>query len=364
MARFSRLDKWVALFSGLSLAAVAALIYWDNAQRPPAQIAYLYPALAPTQDIWLAPFDNPSAARRLTQSARGIYDFDVHPDGQSIVYAERNNATTTDLKRVHIATGATQTLLDCAAQAADCKNPAIHPQGRLLAYERSEQGANNRYGAVRIWLLDLDNLATHPLFADSQIIGHSPVWSADGRKIAFLTTDALRPGIIIYDLNPPQSAPAMKLVSTQYNTMGALSPRGDKLAYFDIANGAPQIFIVDLQTNQVAPIAQTALQDTALSWHPQTDQLAIARQVSAETGHRLYRLDVLSGALTPLFLDDGYTILEIAWDTHGEHLIVGGYPSGEGRFRPQIWVWSATTNELALIADEAFLAKWVVAKSD
>lgn len=360
MVRLSRLDRWVITVISFLLLAVAVIAHRGQSPQSVYHIAYLYPALGDKQNIWLVPWDNRTAARPITQSSRGVYDFDVHPDGRSLIFAERNEATTTDLKRVTIANGSVQTLLDCAAQKADCKNPTIHPDGRLLAYERSEQNLANRYGAVRIWLLDLDTLATQPLFSDSQIIGHSPVWSADGRKIAFLTTDLLRQGVMVYDLAAADGAPSMKLIPTQHNSMGALSPGGDKIAYFDIAEGQPHIFIADLQTNRIIPISAASKEaDSAFSWHPHQDQLAIVRGRSGKRGGQIDLLDVMSQTTMPLLIDEDYTASEIRWDADGQRLLIERYLHGQG-FRPQIWVWDMASKRLSLAADEAFLGQWVI----
>ena len=37
---------------------------------------------------------------------------------------------------------------------------------------------------------------------DKQVVGHSPIWSADSNTVAFYSADVTQPGILIYDFIP------------------------------------------------------------------------------------------------------------------------------------------------------------------
>jgi hypothetical protein len=91
---------------------------------------------------------------QLTHEPTGIWDFAVAPDGNRIVYSMVEEDGTGGLWAVTPGVTTPQPLLDCPDGV--CKGSAWSPDGRLLAYSRSNATAFSS-GVVtppRIWLLN------------------------------------------------------------------------------------------------------------------------------------------------------------------------------------------------------------------
>ena len=136
--KLDKLDFAVLLIVAICLGGLAVAAYLGDPARQPARVAYLYPALAAQQDVWIAPVDDPSAQQQATFSEYGVYDFDFSPDGRWLAYAERSGTGTVTLRLRDLSTGGLRDLVDCVALAAYCSSPVFSPDGKMLAYQRAE----------------------------------------------------------------------------------------------------------------------------------------------------------------------------------------------------------------------------------
>lgn len=386
--RFSRLDLIVGLVSVTLIALVAVLAYLGSPERRGPAIAYLAPAYGGIQNVWLTPLNEPETAIQLTDVQRGIYNFGVSPDGRFIAYAEADLETgLNELKLLNLETRQVIQLTNCVAEDADCRTPVFSPDGTLLAYERmtiNRSVDNLGPGALRIWLLDLRTqpYITRALADDSQIIGHSPQWSLDGRSIAFYSAELSNPGILVYNFAPEAGDKALKFVPSGQGTLGSLAPNGQTLVYPDIVSrpiqsgelSFEQIFtylkIADLQAlefrNLTDPNGPT--DDPSAAWNPDGKRLAIARRYTDERytrGYQIYLYDVTADTWEPLVVDPRYSHGFFEWDRAGEEILFQRFEliteTGESApdARPEVWMKDLTTGELRRIAGDAFHPRWV-----
>lgn len=336
------------------------------------RVAYLAPADGVPQNIWLADPLDPDSTEQVTFSQSGIYDFGVSPDGTHIAFAERNTSTgTSDIKLINLETGALQQLTNCVD--ADCTSPVWRPDGTQIAYQRVE--LNSDLGAVgasptRVWLIDLTSnpATTRPLFSDLQILGYNPQWSADGGRIAIFNRDQ---GILVFDFLDNSLA----VVPNRTGSLGTLSPDGTRLVFPDlvITQGEPvrsYLQMADIDGQEIIPLGDPSapLQDERVQWHPDGDQLAIARRYHDDRytrGYQVYLLNVDDLSAEPLTQDERYANGFFFFDPTGDQLVIqrfpelnaDGQPNTEGR--PEIWTYSLTADELTQVAVNAFHPRWV-----
>jgi Tol biopolymer transport system component len=104
------------------------------------------------------------------------------PDGTALVFASVNptdNGVQFRLRRVELSSGATSDLTDGMLAAG---TPAVSPDGNTIALAlRAPDGPGSS-----LWLMGADGSNLRPLTQPGEYQDTLPVWSADGRRLAFI----------------------------------------------------------------------------------------------------------------------------------------------------------------------------------
>ncbi|MCU0477093.1 MAG: hypothetical protein MUC99_13515 [Anaerolineae bacterium] len=375
MTRFSRLDLAVMGVGGLVVVLIIAAVLLVQPPTAPLRIAYLAPALGSPQNIWVAEAADPTTARQVTFSSFGVFDFAPSPDGRYIAYAERLGADVqyrVDLMLLDLFDGGTQRLTTCALEDANCNTPTWRADGRQIAYMRSNASpsGDGSIAPSKVWLIDdplSANRQTYPLFNDNQTTGSSPVFSADGRRLAFY--ENVGGGVIVFDFNPPTESDRLKFIPADNGATGALSPDGERLVTSVLVMGGDVVRSGLMMADLVAGTTRSLLPDGESSdgigaaWHPDGRRLAITRQYQDTTrytnGHQVYEVDTQTDTLTPLLVDEAYTHGSLAYSPDGGLLVVQRYRLGGAS--PSIWVLDIASGQAREIAQDAYLPAWVPA---
>ncbi len=373
-----KLDFAVFLIVTLCLLGVAAGAFLGDPARQPRRVGYLYPASGALQNVWQADIHNPGAQEQLTFSDYGVYDFDFSHDGRWLAFADRSASGSVTLRLLELPTRQLRDLLDCVAADAYCTTPVFSPDGKWLAYQRSEASGVS-YGIARIWLIDMSSIGyeTQPLIADSQVVGHSPVWSGDSQTVAFYSGDRLQPGILVYDLFPrEEDAAQLRFIPTSHGTMGTLSPDGRRLIFPEVARRGEQFFthlqLADLANKEFAAYTdpQGPTDDGGAQWSPDGALVAFSRRYLDERwtpGSQLYLRPLGGGEqdLTPVAYDPRYNSSYARWNAASDMLVMQRFPlldeSGVSnpRAAPEVWAHDLATGASWRISQDAYLPQWV-----
>lgn len=375
--KLDKLDIAVFILVALCLAGVAIAAYLSDPARQPIQVAYLYPALGSPQNVWLSDIDKPGHQQQLTFSERGVSDFDISPDGRWLVYAEHSEGRGVTLRLLDIPSGQSRDLVDCAAIRALCAAPVFSPSGDLLAYQRSDS-LGTSFGLSRIWLVDMASASydTAPLIGDTQIVGHSAVWSGDSNTVGFYSADSTQPGILLYNLAPPGADDAqLRFIPSSYGVMGTLSPNGQQIIYPDLVFRNGQFYghlqIADLADKEFAAFTDSngPIDDVAAQFSPDGRTVAIARRYTDSRwtqGHQLHVRELAdeSAEWQALAYDPEYNTSYFRWDEGGERLVMQRFPFFADKetgvpARPEVWIHDLATGDSRKIAEDAYLPKWV-----
>ena len=375
--KLDKLDVAVFIIVALCVAGVAIGAYLSDPARQPARVAYLYPALAAQQNVWLSDINRPGHAQQLTFSERGVFDFDISQDGRWLAYADRASGGSVTLRLMNIPSGQVRDLVDCAALNALCTAPVFSPTGDMLAYQRAE-ALGTSFGLSRIWLVDMisADYDTIPLIGDNQVVGHSAIWSADSNTVAFYSADASQPGILLYDLVARgEDEPQLRFIPSSHGAMGTLSPSGRQVIFPDLVFRESQFYshlqIADLAEREFAAFTDSngPIDDVAAQFSPDGRTVAIARRYTDSRwtpGHQVYlrELSAVNEEWRAVAYDPEYNTSYFRWDAAGQRLVMQRFPlrgnaaSGEPA-RPEVWVHDLSSGETIKIVEDAYLPQWV-----
>ncbi len=115
-------------------------------------------------------------------------------------------------------------------------NPRISPDGGLVAYERVTGDIMTDRFRRSIWLVDSNGNA-HRAMAQGSGDYTQPVWSPNGRSIAYVATEGGRNELRVFYLDTQRSATIARLASSASNL--TWSPDGATLAFQMLAREAP-----------------------------------------------------------------------------------------------------------------------------
>jgi Tol biopolymer transport system component len=373
-----KLDFAVFIIVCICLLGLAAAAWVMDPARQPTRVAYLHPATGGTQNVWIANIDDPSAHQQLTSSEYGVFDFDFSADGRWLAFAERVEGGAVTLRLLDLAANRLTALVDCAALKANCNTPVFSPDGKWLAYQRAES-IGGRYGLPRIWLVNMVSSQhdTAALIADKQVVGHSPVWSADSNTVAFYSADVMQPGILIYDFVPRgEDDVQLRFIPSAHGAMGTLAPNGQQLIFPDLTRRGEQFFthlrIADLAQKSFAAFTdpQGPIDDVGAQWSPDGETIAFARRYTDERwtpGHQLYLRGLAAAEedLLPIAYEPRYTTSYARWNRAGDRLVMQRFPlmrdesSAAGPALPEVWVHDLESGKSGKITEDAFLPQWV-----
>jgi len=376
--KITKLDIIVVITIILCMTGVAVTGVISNPINRVPRIAYLYPAYSGVPNVWVSDIDNPSEARQLTFSELGIYDYDFSPDGRFLAFSEHagDNGELATIRMLDIPNNKVIELVDCVSSKAYCTTPSFSPDGHLLAYQRSES-FDKRFGLSRIWLVDLTstNYETTPLIADTQVVGHSPIWSQDNNTIAFYSADTTQQGILIYDFVPRGDDDIqLRFIPTSHGTMGTISPNGQQIIFPEIAQRQSIFYshlrIADLHNKEFSAFTnpEEPIDDAVAGWSPNGKTVAFARRYSDDRwtqGYQLYFMDTTPDAeAIPIIFDPRYSTSYFRWNTTGERLVLQRFPllnedgTPNSKGMPEIWIYDVETDTLTFITDNAFIPQW------
>lgn len=203
------------------------------------------------------------------------------PDGSQIVYESGRSNGGINIFRMN-ADGSNPIQLTNMATDGPARAPAWSPDGTKIAYVRNP----NREGRVEIWVMNADGtnpvrLTTselYPLDTINKVYSASlqPVWSPDGKKIAFTSYRDGNFNRDIYVMNADGSNQTRLTTDPLEDTDPTWSPDGSKIAFTSKRGGGYNIYVMNSDgSNQV----QITSDGYAPSWSPDGTKIAFMRSV-------------------------------------------------------------------------------------
>ena len=312
------------------------------------RIIYIAPANAPRSNLF-AHNRLTSETVQLTHSEYGVEDYVVSPDGKSIAYSQFDERGKVDIWILDVKSGTSRVITNCVS--ANCLNPVWNHDGSKIAYERQDYDSGfQEIGDPHIWVVDVQTAISTLLIDDPHVVGRSPVYSPDGKYIAFYNMAI--PAVMVYDLQ----AETYVLLQSLHGGTGDFSPDGKTFLYPVMVQGDGQIFYSQIESMNLATYErgrisgniELQIEDKIAVWHPDGERIAVARRYFDKRhtlGAQVYVIDMKTGADTAITKDSNITNAGIAWSADGEWLVIQRVSVTVQNALPQIWVYSTQTGE-------------------
>ncbi len=340
------------------------------------RLAYL--AGGDAANLWILPLAGDAPPRQVTGEARGIYDYDISPDGTRFVYAARRADGGADLRSINTDGSGAADLALCPNQA--CVSPAFSPDGQRLAYERHALVAglagDLTFGPAQVVVRNLAD-------GSEQVLGDEdarfPRWGPDGR-LAYLDTG--RAAIVVQDLGTG----SVTYVPNSSGEMGTWAPDGQSLVFSELyfppeatpapgATGEPEgsaqiynyLVKVTIATNAAQTLSGDKLVDDASPvYSPSGAWLAFGRKSifagQWTPGRQLWLMRADGSEARALTHDPLYNHSAFRWGPDGTVLVYMRFNVADPSAPAEIWL--AEVNLQAASADvrrlaEGYLPEWL-----
>jgi len=237
-------------------------------------------------------------------------------------------------------------------------SPVLSPDGkRLLFFSEREQFS------IELYLLDVESgkvlrrvtsAATDPHLDSLQFLSSAGTWSPDGRRIAIGGVGHGRPVLTIVDAETGDTVAEHRFPDLVEVVHPAWSPDGKYIAFAGNKGGLLQLHLFELATGEkrlIAPAPYAALQP---AWSPDgkylafvTDRFTSDAKRLTHGDYRLARLDLASGAVTPLPGLVGGKNSNPQWSPDGAHI----YFLSDARGGPNLYRLDVASGGIEALTD-------------
>ena len=130
----------------------------------------------------------------------------------------------------------------------------------------------------------------------------SASWSPDGRRIAFVSFEGGRPGIVLQDVDTGTREHLTRY--TGINSSPVFSPDGQQLAMVLSRDGNPEIYVMNMADRRLRRITRHHAIDTEPSWTPDGENLIF----TSDRGGRpqIYQLEMATNLIERLTFQGDY----------------------------------------------------------
>ena len=226
-------------------------------------------------------------------------------------------------------------------------SPSFSPDATKVAYTRYLTKRLRGRGNLTVQELYIRNLKTgrETLVSGGTGQNSGAVWSPDGKKIAFTKSQSGDPNIYLYDVDSQELSPLV--VNNGLDVEPSFSPDGKFLVFSSSKTGNPELYKIDIETRQQTRLTFNKYYNSSPKWSPSGGSIAFAG-LDNPFGKRSY-FDIFtvntSGSNIERFTIDSGNNENPAWSANGRHMI---FTSTRNRTSDIYFINSDGTGETAI----------------
>jgi Tol biopolymer transport system component len=264
-------------------------------------------------------------ARVLTETRQFIARPVFTPDGASVIYADSDGYTRSQLRRMDLATGRAVTEL----QVDGASGASLSADGRWLAFHAIDVW-RTFYFYNDVYLYDRSKREKRRL--TEGLRATNPALSPDGKRLAFEVNDSSSRGLGLYDVE--RGAVEMLIPARGFEQVytPAFSPDGKTLAFsWWRTGGWRDIYTLDLETRRTTAITHDRALDMEPRFSPDgkwlyfvSDRSEVHNLYAYElaTGKTYQSTNVVNGVFDPAISPDGKRVVFVGFHARGYDLEV------------------------------------------
>ncbi len=199
-------------------------------------------------------------------------------------------------------------------------SPVWSPDGRRLAFVSYKQGN------PKLFVYNGDDGSTTPASPPGSELCVAPDWSPDGKSIAFSSSRAGDSEIFVLDSATGRSRQIT--FSSGTDTSPAWSPSGREIAFTSDRSGRPHIYVMDAEGANVRRVTSDGEYNDSAAWSPSGDRIAYASRI--EGRFDILVLDLPSGSVSRLTQNAGNNESP-RWSPNGRHIVFSSNRAGSYR---------------------------------
>jgi len=226
------------------------------------------------------------------------------PDGTTLAFRSRRDGSSEIFLVAADGSGEWLNLVNDPADSADDEfYPVWHPDGNLLGiftdrFQPPIGDCTGILGVHHIGFIPLDSPKPQlQHFNDLAGEQNSLAWSSDGKTLAF-SSICTGEDVILYIWDKSSHA-VTPVTDKGYNAFNpAYSPDGQWLAFSSNRDGSPNIFLLNLETNETQNLTQSEFTDSHPAWSPDSQWIAFTRNLGGN--EEIFKISINGGDATNL----------------------------------------------------------------
>ena len=209
-----------------------------------------------------------------------------------------------------------------------------------IAFTASDGGRRD------VWLIRPDGSGEYNLTGElPNTFAEAPVWNPDGSRIAFdgiPNSEVLRDVYVVTVSEHPQQARITTLPG--FDCYPSFSPDGKQIVYMSERSGNRDLYIMDLEGNEIARLTDDPAFDYEPTWSPDGEKIVF---VSRRTGDsEIYVMDT-DGSHVVQITDEPKLDWRPVWSPHGEWIAFESWRNGNA----DIYLMRADGSDLQQLTD-------------
>ena len=226
--------------------------------------------------------------------------------------------------------------------------PRYSPDGSQIAISTEQDGTRN------IFVANADGSGWQQItnYTDP-IVASNPVWSPDGRQIAYDSND--NSGIHIINSDGSDDIPLLNIPRSGIKGFPSWSPGGSRMVFgwgYDMVSETysdSEIFVMNADGSDIIPLAENEFQDIAPVWSP--DGAKITFHSNRDGNFEIYVMNVDGSEQTRLTDNDVDDFLPM-WSPDGRLIAYASVMQNEDDTRqPELFVMNADGTNLRNLTD-------------